>query len=729
MMRVGVIGCGYWGPNLIRNFNGLPGAEVATIADLDPDRLEKVGLLYPSTRKTTDHREIIDDPDIGAVVVATPMSSHFALGMEAIEAGKHVFIEKPMATNSEDCRRLIAAAAERGRTLMVGHTFVYSPPVRMIKDLIDRGELGEIYYANFTRVNLGIFQQDANVLWDLAPHDVAMLSFLFGADPVAVSATGHCYVQKELGVEDVAFLNLEYPGGRLVNIHVSWLDPNKIRRATFVGSRKMLVYDDVSGQEAAPLRRLRGIPVALPVGRCFPAPCGHHRAPQDRDPALPRRDRGQGRSPEQRRARPEGGRGPRGGLRVPPVRRSAHRAHGGLLTAGTRGPQPKDGRSVASRSIRVAMIGQKGYPPVHGGIEKHVAELAARLPALGCDVDIYSRPYYSDRNGPADLPGVRIVRLPSVPTKHLDAITHTILATAHVLPRDVDLVHYHALGPGLLAGVPRWLARKPTVVTVHGLDWQREKWGAVASAVLRLGESASVRLPDRTIVVSRALRKHYLERHRAATEYIPNGIVPPVYREPALIRDLGVDRPFVLFVGRLVPEKGCHLLLAAWSELPRALRESHRLVVAGDAGFTPGYVDRLRREAPAGGLFPGYLHGAALEELYTGAELVVLPSTLEGLSITLLEGMSYGRCCLVSDIPPNREAAEGRAVLFRSGDAADLRARMAELLADPRRREELGAEAQLHAIEEYSWDRVASRTRDLYGEILAAAGRNPPKSI
>jgi predicted dehydrogenase len=249
MMRVGVIGCGYWGPNLIRNFNGLPDVELVAIADLDPKRLEQVGLLYPSTVKTTNHREIIEDPSIDAVVVATPMSSHYPLGMEALEAGKHVFIEKPMATNSEDCRRLISAANERGLTLMIGHTFVYSSPVRMIKELIEKDELGEIYYANFTRVNLGIFQKDANVIWDLAPHDVAMLNYLFDAEPVAVSANGHCYVQKELGIEDVAFVNLEYPGGRLVNIHVSWLDPNKIRQATFVGSKKMLVYDDVSPSE------------------------------------------------------------------------------------------------------------------------------------------------------------------------------------------------------------------------------------------------------------------------------------------------------------------------------------------------------------------------------------------------------------------------------------------------------------------------------------------------
>jgi len=384
---------------------------------------------------------------------------------------------------------------------------------------------------------------------------------------------------------------------------------------------------------------------------------------------------------------------------------------------------------VASRPIRVAMIGQKGYPPVHGGIEKHVAELAARLPALGCAVDIYSRPHYSDTDGPVDLDGVRVLRLPSIPTKHLDAISHTILATAHVLSREVDVVHYHALGPGLLAGVPRWLARKPTVVTVHGLDWQRDKWGTIASRVLRVGESGSVRLPDRTIVVSRALRKHYLEQHKRPTDYIPNGITPPVYREPDLIRGLGVDRPFVLFVGRLVPEKGCHLLLEAWAELPASVREHNLLVIAGDAGFTPGYVEQLRKAAPAGVLFLGYVHGASLEELYTNAMLVVLPSTLEGLSITLLEGMSYARCCLVSDIPPNVEASADHAVLFRSGDAADLREKLAALIDDPARRESLGAGAQLHAIEQYSWDRVAALTRDLYGELLADGKAPAPESI
>jgi glycosyltransferase involved in cell wall biosynthesis len=372
---------------------------------------------------------------------------------------------------------------------------------------------------------------------------------------------------------------------------------------------------------------------------------------------------------------------------------------------------------VAPKALKVAMIGQKGYPPIHGGIEKHVAELAARLPALGVEVDIYSRPHYSQASGPADLEGVRVHRLPSIATKHLDAITHTIASTGHVLFQDADIVHYHALGPGLLAGLPRLAGRK-TVVTVHGLDWQRDKWGTIARQVLRLGESACVNLPQGTIVVSRALRAHFLEKHKETTTYIPNGITPAVYREPDLIRGAGITGKYALFVGRLVPEKGCHMLLEAWGRLPASIRDEYQLIIAGDAGFTPGYVNKLHKAAPAGVKFLGYVHGAILDELYTNTELLVLPSTLEGLSITLLEGMSYGKCCLVSDIPPNVEAAGGNAILFPSEDVGALKNQLQNILSDGDKRANLGASGQLHAIEQYSWDRVASMTAELYRSLI-----------
>lgn len=370
------------------------------------------------------------------------------------------------------------------------------------------------------------------------------------------------------------------------------------------------------------------------------------------------------------------------------------------------------------------MIGQKGYPPVHGGIEKHVAELAARLPAHGFAVDIYSRPHYSPVDGDSGLPAVTVRRLRSIPTKHLDAITHTVAATFDVLRREASLVHYHALGPGLLSGLPRWLGRRPTVVTVHGLDWQREKWGPVARGVLRVGEWASAALPNRTIVVSRALAEHYRLAHGRRVDYIPNGIGEPVVRGRERLAALGVERPFVLFVARLVPEKGCHLLIEAWRGLPEELQAGYRLVIAGDAGFTHGYADQLRRDAPPGVLFPGYVHGPLLEEMYSNAELMVLPSTLEGLSISLLEAMSYGRCCLVSDIPPNLEAAGGQTAVFRSGDATDLRRQLVELLGDGPRRQVLGRAAAAHARAQYDWDRVAASTAQLYRQVLAGGSES-----
>jgi len=376
---------------------------------------------------------------------------------------------------------------------------------------------------------------------------------------------------------------------------------------------------------------------------------------------------------------------------------------------------------VRERPIRVAMIGQKGYPPIHGGIEKHVAELATRLGQLGIQIEIYSRPHYSQHQGETGESGVLVRRLPSIPTKHLDAISHSFLATLDALPRAVDIFHYHAIGPGLLAGLPRWLARKPTIVTVHGLDWQREKWGKFATTVLRVGEFGSVRLPHETIVVSRALQDHFFLHHNRKTRYIPNGISPPKYREPSLIREKGIAGSYLLFVGRLVPEKGCHLLLEAHANLPEQLRKEFTLVIAGDTGFTHGYVQELRNTAGENVQFLGYVHGPILDELYTNASLVVLPSTLEGLSITLLEGMSYGRCCLVSDIPPNREAAAGYAPLFPSGDVRSLTARLADLLKDPERCQTYGQQAQLHVVENYSWDHVTQQTASLYRELVGRA--------
>jgi len=242
-----VIGCGYWGPNLIRNFTHLQESEVIVCADLEAKRLEHMHNLYPHIETTRDYRAMLGRDDIDAVVIATPPSTHHAIGMEALQAGKHLFVEKPLAVSTAECAALVSTAHKAGLTLMAGHTFVYTAAVNKIKEVIDSGELGDIYYVSTTRVNLGIFQENINVVWDLAPHDVSILNYVLGSMPVSVMTSANSYIRKN--VEDVAFLTLRYPNETLAHIHVSWLNPNKIRSTTVVGSKKMLVYDDVSQLE------------------------------------------------------------------------------------------------------------------------------------------------------------------------------------------------------------------------------------------------------------------------------------------------------------------------------------------------------------------------------------------------------------------------------------------------------------------------------------------------
>ncbi len=246
-IRVGVVGVGYWGPNLVRNFSQIPGAATKWAVDLNEERLAHMRNLYPSLRTSTRYADILEDPEIAAVVIATPVCTHSELTCKALDAGKHVFVEKPMASSVDECRRMIDAADRNRRFLMVGHTFLFNSGIHHIKQLIDRGELGQIFYIHVTRVNLGLFREDVNVVWDLAPHDVAIINWLLGHGPVRVNALGTAYVQP--GIEDVAFVHMEYPEKVTAHLHVSWLDPNKIRKLTVVGSKKMLVYDDVSNVE------------------------------------------------------------------------------------------------------------------------------------------------------------------------------------------------------------------------------------------------------------------------------------------------------------------------------------------------------------------------------------------------------------------------------------------------------------------------------------------------
>jgi len=238
------IGCGYWGPNLLRNFSAQNDCWVKYVVDLSAERRSYVETNFPRTRAIADLETAMDDPEIDAIIVATPAASHHQLAKQALESGKHIFVEKPLATSTKQADELVALAAARSLTLMAGHTFLYNAAVRYTKKLLDEGELGELYYIYSQRLNLGQVRSDVNAWWNLAPHDVSILLYLMKDElPVSVSAVGVSYIQP--GIEDVVFATLQWASGVCAHLHVSWLDPGKVRKMTFVGRRKMVIYDDV----------------------------------------------------------------------------------------------------------------------------------------------------------------------------------------------------------------------------------------------------------------------------------------------------------------------------------------------------------------------------------------------------------------------------------------------------------------------------------------------------
>lgn len=248
MIKVGVVGLGYWGPKLARNFYELPGAQLSWVCDFDSSRRDHVTGLYPGTQATRDFEDLLAS-DIDAVAIATPVSTHHSLAMAALRAGKHVLVEKPLAASMSDALDIAEAADRLHLAAMVGHTFQYNPAVNVVRDLVQSGELGEIYNINATRASLGLLQPDVNVVWDLAPHDVSILLHILGSDPLQVSACGQAFIQRRKGLHEVAYLTFYFPSRVLANVRVSWLDPVKQRHITVVGSRKMLVYDDIANDK------------------------------------------------------------------------------------------------------------------------------------------------------------------------------------------------------------------------------------------------------------------------------------------------------------------------------------------------------------------------------------------------------------------------------------------------------------------------------------------------
>ncbi len=247
MVNVGIVGLGYWGPNLLRNLQANSKCGRIVICDKDESRLDLIGNRYPAAERTRNYQEIIDDPGIDAIIVATDVSGHYPLAVQALNAGKHVFVEKPFAASIKEATEMVNIASEKGLITMVGHTFLYSPPVVKTKEIIDSGDLGDILFITSNRVNLGLHQKDVSVIWDLAPHDFSILFYWLGEEPSYVSAFGHAYVLDN--IPDVAFIDLGFPSGAIGNIQVSWLAPSKLRRTVVVGSKKMLVYDDTEPYE------------------------------------------------------------------------------------------------------------------------------------------------------------------------------------------------------------------------------------------------------------------------------------------------------------------------------------------------------------------------------------------------------------------------------------------------------------------------------------------------
>ena len=246
-LNVGVVGCGYWGPNLVRNFRQIQNCSVKAVCDLDPARLSKMGTLYPDVEGLTDYQQMLGDSALDVIIIATPVKQHFGLAKAALLAGKHTFIEKPMASSSAECEELVDLARKNGLVLMVGHTFLYSSPVRKIKEIVDSGDLGEIRYINCRRLNLGLFQKDINVAWDLAPHDISIILHILGEFPISVNCQGNAHVTA--GVEDVTNISLTFRQKRFATIQSSWLEPRKVREMTIVGTHRMVVYDDLEPNE------------------------------------------------------------------------------------------------------------------------------------------------------------------------------------------------------------------------------------------------------------------------------------------------------------------------------------------------------------------------------------------------------------------------------------------------------------------------------------------------
>ena len=371
------------------------------------------------------------------------------------------------------------------------------------------------------------------------------------------------------------------------------------------------------------------------------------------------------------------------------------------------------------KPLKIAMIGHKRIPSREGGVEIVVDELSTRMVKLGCRVDAYNRygkhtagKKFDQRRGKY-YHGIRLITIPTPKSSSLNAIVYSFFAALRALFGRYDVIHFHAEGPCIMLLISK-LFGIGVVATIHGLDWQRSKWGNFASDMLKLGEKIAAKYADEVIVLSRNMQDYFLENYGRKTHFIPNGITRPQIRKAELIRErYGLEKDgYILFLARIVPEKGLHYLIEAFYQM----KTDKKLVIAGGSSHSHAYMEQIREMASRDEriLMTDFVHGQCLEELYSNAYLFVLPSDVEGMALTLLEAMSFGNCCLVSDIKENTEVVEEHAVTFRKGDVEDLKRKLSGLLNAPERVEAIRRESQEFICAKYNWDEVVAETLKLY---------------
>jgi len=370
--------------------------------------------------------------------------------------------------------------------------------------------------------------------------------------------------------------------------------------------------------------------------------------------------------------------------------------------------------------MRIAMIGQKGIPAIYGGVERHVEDLSRELAKQGHDVLVYARAWYTSK-ALKNYHGVKIVHTPTIHTKHLDTIFHTFTATINALRQNCDVIHYHGVGPALLSWIPRVFAPQVKVIaTFHCIDRYHQKWGLVAKLMLWLGEKAICTFPHQTIAVSRTIQNYCLNEYHTKTDYIPNGVVIAKNNGANLLEKYNlVPNKYILMVSRLVRHKGAHYLLEAWqmarSQNPELLKD-YKLAIVGGSTFTEDYVDELHYIARGDKsiVFTSWLHGQILEETYANCALYVNPSENEGMPITVLQAMAYGKPVLLSDIPEHQELVIDRNFLFRNASIVDLADKITKLIKNEDLRIATGLENKKLTKKSFNWNNLSKQTLAIY---------------